>query len=234
MEKLIDGIKYSLVNGVASILRQERSLSGDIAIPDRVTYKDKSYTVKRIVAGAFKYARIESIALPDSITTLPNECFFFCTSLLAVILPEDLTTLGENCFTGCTSLNIIDLPEGVTSLGDFCFAHCTDLESITLPSTIRSLGKGCFFDCDSLVSITLPSTITSLEESCFGACYNLSKVICEWRDLDKVKIGYFSFETSELQRTLYVPKGTKSMYEAKEQWRGFQEIVEYDDSELSE
>ena len=131
MVAVVNGIKYWLdaKQKTAKVLKND--YSGDIVIPETVTYDNASYKV----------------------TSLGKECFFFNRSLTSISLPAGITSLGDYCFYGCSSLISISLPSGITSLGNGCFYGCSSLISISLPSGITSLGKGCFDGCSSLTSI---------------------------------------------------------------------------------
>ena len=76
--------------------------SGDVVIPETVTYNGITYTV----------------------TSLGDQCFCYCYSLTSITIPNSVTSLGWYCFYGCSSLTSITLPNSVTSLGDGSFDSC--------------------------------------------------------------------------------------------------------------
>ncbi len=171
----IDKIKYYLENGEATIMAQDKSLSGDIIIPENLSYNNAEYKVTSVDASAFTSTKITSITLPNSITSLGEKCFEGCRNLTSITLPNSITSLGDGCFSYC-GLTSITLPNSITSLGEKCFNNCQNLTSITLPNSITSLGDGCFSGCISLSSVTLPNSITSLGNGCFSGCISLSSV----------------------------------------------------------
>ena len=60
-------------------------------------------------------------------------------------IPNSVTSLGDDCFSGCSSLTSITIPNSVTSLGDYCFEGCSSLTSIyMIPSTPPSTEYGIF------------------------------------------------------------------------------------------
>ena len=84
-------------------------------------------------------------------------------------IPNSVTSLGDDCFSGCSSLTSIPIPNSVDSLGDDCFSGCSSLTSITIPNSVTSLGDYCFEGCSSLTSIyMIPSTPPSTEYGIFG------------------------------------------------------------------
>lgn len=53
------------------------------------------------------------------ITTIGNATFRYCNNLQSIIIPEHLTTVVEWAFSNCQYLTTIDLPDTVTSIGDY-------------------------------------------------------------------------------------------------------------------
>ena len=175
-EIVLNGIKYRLnISKTAEVLRDD--YSGDIVIPETVTYNNVTYRVTSLCYMCFSgCSSLTSINLPSSITSLGDYCFDRCSSLTSINLPSSITSLGDECFSNCSSLTSIILPSSITSLGDGCFSGCSSLTSINLPSSITSLGYHCFYHCYSLTSINLPSSITSLGDGCFYYCYSLTSI----------------------------------------------------------
>lgn len=56
--------------------------------------------------------------------------FYNYSCLQSVILPETLTTIGEGAFEECTSLDSITIPANVTGIKDYAFFNCTALKYI--------------------------------------------------------------------------------------------------------
>lgn len=171
----IDGIKYYIENGEATIAVQDETLSGDIVIPESISYDGNNYTVVRATNGAFQNTDITGITLPNSITSLGNSCFKFCNNLTSVKLPDNITSLGDYTFMGCSDLSVIELPKKLISLGVSCFLNC-NITKLTLPNSITTIGQGCFYSCSNLETVTLPQNITNLPASCFRDCKKLSGI----------------------------------------------------------
>ena len=45
-----------------------------------------------------------SYAIPDSVTTIGDEAFCFCTSLTSITIPDSVTTIGDYAFSSCNGL----------------------------------------------------------------------------------------------------------------------------------
>jgi hypothetical protein len=50
--------------------------------------------------------------------------------LESIVIPEGVTTIGDNAFYGCTNLKSIVIPESVTSIGQGAFLYCQNLTEI--------------------------------------------------------------------------------------------------------
>ena len=48
------------------------------------------------------------------------------------VLPDSVTSIGENAFYWCKSLTSITIPDSVTSIGRYAFYGCTSLTSIII------------------------------------------------------------------------------------------------------
>ena len=121
-----------------------------------------------IGTSAFGYCEsLESITIPDSVTTIGEDAFHNCASLTTVTFGENsqLTSIGDYAFQRCESLTSITLPDGLTYLGYLAFSACTNLTSVTLlvttPPTIgtnaSALGTVAFTGCSKLQTITVPA-----------------------------------------------------------------------------
>ena len=90
---------------------------------------------------------LESITLPNSITTISDQAFRDCYNLKNINLPESITQIGEAAFESCSGIKDIVIPKNVTKIAPNTFCNCHDLESITLPEGLKSIGMQAFFEC---------------------------------------------------------------------------------------
>ena len=100
--------------------------------------------------SAFEYCKnLQSIELPEGITSIWKRAFLDCTSLKKVILPDSITEMDRMVFWGCSSLEAIRIPRGITVISD----HLT-------------------FDCHDMVNVYIPKSVIKIEESAFGANFS--------------------------------------------------------------
>ena len=68
----------------------------------------------------------------------------------SVIIPNGVTTIGYSAFEYCKSLTDIFIPSSVTHIGNYTFEYCERLTNITLQSSVTSIGYGALSYCKSL------------------------------------------------------------------------------------
>ena len=67
-------------------------------------------------------------------TTIGNEAFYGCSSLQSITIPESVTSIEEGAFEDCSSLQSITIPESVTTIGSYAFCNCSSLKKIYVKS----------------------------------------------------------------------------------------------------
>lgn len=110
-----------LQDGTASITAYLGN-STNITIPSFVTDEGgKTYRVPRIEGSSSSYystfRTCVSITIPDSVVSIGDNAFYYCTRLTSVSLKNGLQSIGEWAFYGCDSLKSIAIPKSVTSIG---------------------------------------------------------------------------------------------------------------------
>ncbi|MBR4275852.1 MAG: leucine-rich repeat domain-containing protein [Prevotella sp.] len=151
--------------------------TGNVVIPESVTYNGNTYSVTSIGNYAFDgCSMLTSITIPNSVTSIGNWAFFYCSNLTSITIPESVTSIGEHAFHGCSGLTSITIPNSVTSIGDGVYNSCSGLTSITIPNGVTSIGEWAFSDCSGLTSITIPNSVTSIGEWAFYRCSGLTSI----------------------------------------------------------
>jgi hypothetical protein len=117
-----------------------------------------------------------SYTIPDSVTSIGEGAFTFCSGLTGITIPGSVTNIGANAFADTYGLTSVTIRAGITSIGADAFSGCSDLTSITIPGSVTSIGYGAFYDCPSLTSITIPGSVTNIGEYAFRYCTSLSSV----------------------------------------------------------
>lgn len=154
--------------------------SGAIDIPSTVTYNGTTYDVTSIGDEAFYECQsLISLTIPECLTSIGKYAFFNCVKLKSVDIPNNskLTSLGEGAFDCCFELTSIDIPNGVTSIENLVFSYCSSIASITIPENVISIGKSAFQSCSKLSTVIIPNNVVSIGQYAFSRCGGLSSII---------------------------------------------------------
>ena len=158
---------------------------------------------------AFQYCySLQSITIPDSVTSIGNYAFQGCYSLQSITIPDSVTSIGQYTFQNCTSLTSITIPDGATSIDSNAFQYCFSLQSITIPDGVTSISGSAFSDCSSMTSVTIPDGVTSIGGNAFASCRSLTSIIIP----DTVtSIGQSAFNYCFSLSSITIPDGVTSI-----------------------
>lgn len=133
--------------------------------------------------GAFVECRnIDSVNLPENLTSIEDHTFSFCTSLTTIDLSNctGLTSISRSAFENCSNLASVIFPESLASIGDWAFANCLITEiDFSGCTNLTSIGENTFYGCESLTTIDLSgcTNLTSIGSSAFYNCSNITSTI---------------------------------------------------------
>ncbi len=97
------------------------------------------------ILNAFAPAGLTEYTIPNSVTTIGNYAFYYCSSLTSVTIPDSVTSIGGDAFRYCSSLTSVTIPNSVTSIGYYAFDGCSSLKKVYCNATIPpSLGDYTF------------------------------------------------------------------------------------------
>lgn len=189
--------------------------------------------------GSFAFNKCSSLRkadVPALVKTIGTCAFSDCTALMDMSIPATVTSIGDNAYSNCSAPLFVDntnpnyssldsllfnkakttllqcpisksgsysIPESVTTISAYSFYNCDKLTDITVPASVTSIDNAAFFNCSGLISLTVLSQIPVDLSSSANVFYNINK-----------------------NCTLFVPAGSKSAYEAANQWNGISKIVE--------
>ena len=122
-------------------------------------------SVTSIGNEAFRWCSgIDSLTINNAATSIGEWAFASCFGIKTLSLGEKIKTIGYNAFSDCSGLTNVTIPQSVTSIGPCAFAYCTSLKNITIPEKVTTIGSDTFNDCSHLEYIILPAGLTSFED----------------------------------------------------------------------
>lgn len=146
--------------------------SGMIALPSKVSYEGKEYSVTKIDDYAFYDSEISFISIPNSIKEIGINAFHGSLNLEKVILPSNLEIIPKYCFGGCSNLKSITIPENVIKIDEGAFQY-SGLESLALPPNVQYIGDFAFANSKNLKEINIPDALLSFGIAVFRDCPKL-------------------------------------------------------------
>ena len=140
----------------------------------------------------------------------------------AIKMPATGTSVGASAFSGNDGITSVDF-NNVTKIGKSAFQSSKTLVSI-VGTKIQEIEQAAFA-LSSLSEATLPATLTTIGKMAFMNCKGLTKVTVKATTPPTVQAN--TFNGINANAILYVPKGTKTAYEAQANWKNkFKEIKE--------
>lgn len=165
---------YEMNDGEATITGCDRSISGDIVIPEKLG----GIRVTAIGEKAFyNCSDITTVTIGDNIRSIGKAAFAHCYALSEVILPDTIDEIADETFDMCFNLAKVSLTKtNIRRIGALAFAYCEFLESATFPDTLETVGAEAFKECGNLQSVIIGKGMTHIEKDAFAKCYNLFNV----------------------------------------------------------
>ncbi len=125
--------------------------TGDLIIPESVSYEGHNYTVTTIGETAFLYCfYLTNLSIPNTVTTIEASAFAYCQSFTGdLVIPNSVTTVGYGAFQYCAGYDgDLIIGNAVTTIEDYAFNSCDGMTgTLYIPSGVQSLGGNSFGYC---------------------------------------------------------------------------------------
>ena len=188
--------------------------------------------VTTIGGSAFAFSKIESITIPESVTTINGENPFLSCDYLKEFKGKFATEDGRALIDGDKFLAYAEasgteynIPNGITVIGDRAF-HSTHLTNVAIPDGVTSIEEGAFYSCRTLREITIPESVISIKHNAFCSCGKLSSIYCKPTTPPTLGSNYV-FDNNASGRKIYVPVGSGDAYKSANYWNEYAaDIVE--------
>lgn len=215
----VDGIYYYITEELTAAVTCKDNepssysdrYSGNVVIPDSVTFGGKTYRVTVISDGAFQDCEsVTSVSIPGTVTELLSAAFHGCTGLTSVVIPDGVTYIGRGAFRDCTGLTSLAISSTVTSIRSSAFYGCA-LEWIVVDADnpvydsrdncnaiIETASNTLIVGCKNTV---IPNSVTTIDGA-FSFCTGLTSVTIP----DNVtEIGGYAFQGCTALTSVIIP-----------------------------
>jgi len=169
--------------------------------------------VTSIGSGAFRGSAVQSVNISGStLKMIGIDAFHDCAKLETIDIPDSVTSISGYSFYGCKELTSMTIGKGVSSIGLYVFAYCYQLikievaadnawfvsengvlynktktaliqypaakqgNSYTIPNGVTLIYPCAFSDCIGLTSIIIPESVTLIGDWAFAECNGLQSV----------------------------------------------------------
>ena len=165
--------------------------SGEVNIPEEVTYMSRTRKVTSIGGSAFRICpRLTSVTIGNSVNAIGSHAFYGCTGLTSVTIGNSVTTIGGAAFAGCHHLNSVH----ISDLAAWCkiafndqqsnplyyahhlFLNEEEIKDLVIPNSVTTIGDCAFYGCTGLISVTIPYSVTTIGRATFASCSSLISV----------------------------------------------------------
>ncbi len=178
--------------------------------------------VSSIGGNAFAYSDVESVTLPESLTSIQAYAFAY-SKLKQIIIPASVEFIGKNAFYNTPITNVEFANASMLKVVEqYAFALTKSLTSVTVPASVVTMGTGVFsesgiqsvifpedsafselpaeaFYSTKLVSVDLPDSIVYIGDNAFRNTETLQKVTFgKGKDLEIRANAFYNTGLTEL------------------------------------
>ncbi len=213
-EFTVDGVRYSVNDDNTTVTvagyPSDSEPTGDLTIPESVTFRGCPYRVTSIGVEAFdECSGLTSVTIPNSVTSIGEGAFASCSGLTSVTIPNSVISIGKGAFYECSGLTSVIIGNSVTEIGGWAFSGCSGLTSVTIPNSVTEIGYGAFWGCSGLTSVIIGNSVTEIGYEAFRDCTGLTSVVwnaknCiyfssgQFRNLTNIKTFEFGSEVEKI------------------------------------
>ncbi len=149
-----------------------------------VTWNAKNCTS----AAPFAYivSQIKSFTFGDEVETIPAS-LCYGMPITKIMIPNSVQSIGDKAFAYCSRLSEITIPNSVKSIGEEAFRDCTGFKSVTIPENVTFIDVNAFYQCSNLTTVTWNAKNCSTTYTVFGNDYETGCPITSFTFGDQVE-----------------------------------------------
>ena len=187
-------------------------------------------SVKSIGNYVFRYCtRLEKFSIPvnGQYTSISSNILEGCTSLEEIYVPDNVTKINNNAFMGCISLKKVRLPDHIDKIPQNTFNGCTSLKTVNMPSVLSVIGVKAFMGT-AIEEIQIPSGVITLNSQTFQDCTALKVLKLLKYDSDgniTALSNKNALKNCPSLTSIVVPQGSADIYKSASNWSEFKDII---------
>ena len=200
--------------------------------------------VQQINQFTFPFLSLNSITIPESVTSIAPKAFYYCTNIKQLSLPASLTSIGSGAFSGFSSceLHIKDIEAWVKldrtgfNGGNFdVFLNDIPVKNLVIPDGVMEI-SGASFRGWNIENVILPKSLERLYYGAFSDCMKLVNIYATSKfpptltdgssTMSEINIGY-----NNILSAIYVPAGKLNIY--KNSWKSHVDIIKEMEQNMS-
>ena len=186
-----DGTLLALVPGALGKLvvpESVRTIGRSACEGSSLTNVVFSTLVENIEEAAFWACDIESIEIPDSVSSIGVGAFSSCHLLDSIYVGSGnssyktdgglLLTKDGKCLVAVPGARSgVTVPEGVTNICESAFSTCNYLTNVILPDSLIGIDAYAFECCWNITHIEIPGSVTFIGTNAFSYCNSLTNIV---------------------------------------------------------
>lgn len=135
---------YELINDGKEVkITDYKGKDKNVVIPGEI--EGKPVTV--IGASSFGGSEFKTLTIPDSVTVIESEAFFWNGFLESVDFGNGLKTIGSRAFEFCVRLKSLNFPDSLTTIEDSAFDFCEFLKEVRIGKGLEYAGSYAIAGC---------------------------------------------------------------------------------------
>ena len=174
--------EYEITDDNTIELIQYTGTKKNIVIPEEIG----GLTVSRIAGSLFEvYTGVETITIPDSVTSIEPAAFSNCFQLQSISVSEDNTAYSseDGVLYSKEKDKLVKYPatkadicflDSVTQIGEYAFAGCQLIRYPVIPDGITTIGVGAFEYGTGLKAIMIPASVIDMEDDAIYQCDDIT------------------------------------------------------------
>ncbi len=198
--------------------------------------------IQHIAGGAFYgyNGGLTSVTIPNTVTTIGYQAFYYCTTLTSITIPESVDSIGNEAFYNCSNmttvnfnatnctymgdsnhpvlkncnaLTTLNIGENVTRIPDDAFYNCGSFTGpLVIPDSVTYIGAGAFCWCEGFTEITIGKKVDTVGVWAFSGCSSATTFNYNAENcIDMSNDYYWAFNACSSLTTLNIGENVKSI-----------------------